>query len=418
MKIKNKSINQIFELINQEQLRQESTINLIASENYTSKEILQAAGSILTNKYAEGYPGSRYYAGCQIVDKIEDKARELGKQLFKTEYINVQPHSGSSANFSVYSSILKPGDTILGMDINAGGHLTHGYKKNFSGKIYNFIGYGVSPEDEHIDYDEIEILANQHQPKVIVAGASAYSRFINFKRLEEIAKNNHALLMVDMAHIAGLVAAEVHPSPIPYADIVTSTTHKTLRGPRSGIICAKADYGTKMDRAIMPGSQGGPLMHVIAAKAIAFAQALEPDFKQYQTQVIKNAQVMAKTFADLGYRIVSGGTDNHLFMVDLSVKNSSDSIEKITGKIAQETLELCSITLNRNLIPFDTQSPMVTSGIRIGTPAVTTRGMKEQEVKQIVYWIDEALCKRSDQSFLNKLKSEVEALCKQFPIPE
>jgi glycine hydroxymethyltransferase len=413
---KNETITRLFGLIDEEQTRQENTINLIASENYASKEILQATGSILTNKYAEGYPGRRYYAGCEVVDKIENLARDLGKHLFETEHINVQPHSGSSANFSVYLSLLKPGDTILGMSINAGGHLTHGHKVNFSGQLYNFIGYGVSPEDEHLDYDEIELLANQHNPKMIVAGASAYSRFIDFERLEKIAKNNNALLMIDMAHISGLVAAGVHPSPMPYADVVTSTTHKTLRGPRSGMICSKADYAQKIDRAVMPGSQGGPLMNVIAAKAIAFSQAIEPEFKVYQQQVLKNAKAMVKAFSDLGYRIVSGGTDNHLFMVDVSSKNFADSIEKITGKTVEETLEKCSIILNRNLIPFDTQSPMVTSGIRIGTPAVTTRGMKEKDVAQLVHWIDEAIHKRADEAFLKALKSEVEIFCSRFPI--
>lgn len=415
---KNEAIPHLFELIDQEKKRQESTINLIASENYVSHEILQATGSILTNKYAEGYPGRRYYAGCRVVDIIENLARDLGKKLFETEHINVQPHAGSSANFSVYLSLLKPGDTILGMSINAGGHLTHGHKVNFSGQLYNFVGYGVSPEDERLDYDAIELLANQHKPKMIVAGASAYSRFIDFERLKKIAQNNNALLMIDMAHISGLVAAGVHPSPMPYADIVTSTTHKTLRGPRSGIICSKAEYAQKIDRAVMPGSQGGPLMHVIAAKAIAFAHAMEPEFKGYQQQVLKNAKAMVNAFSDLGYRIVSGGTDNHLFMVDVTSKNSPDSIEKITGQVVEETLERCSIILNRNLIPFDTQSPMVTSGIRIGTPAITTRGMKEKDAVQVVHWIDEAIHKRADEAFLARLKTEVEMLCSRFPIDQ
>ena len=410
-------IKHIENLIKQEQLRQETTIDLIASENYASKAVLAASGSILTNKYAEGLPGARYYGGCQIVDEIENVARDLGKRLFNAEHMNVQPHSGSSANLAVYFSQLKPGDTVLGMSIAAGGHLTHGHKINFSGKLFNFIGYGVSPENEQLDYDEIEILADQHQPKMIVAGASAYSRTIDFKRLAAIAHRVKALLFTDIAHIAGLVATQLHPSPIPYADFVSSTTHKTLRGPRGGIIMCKKDYANTIDKSVMPGSQGGPLMHVIAAKGIAFAEALQPEFKTYQEQVLKNAKAMANEFKHLGYRIISDGTDNHLFLVDLTSKFSSDSgALKINGKLAEETLEKCGISLNRNLIPFDTQSPLITSGMRIGTPAITSRGLQEKECRQIVHWINEALLDHENSVVLNGIKEQVEAMCKNHPI--
>jgi len=413
------SASSIFSLIEQEKERQDRCINLIASENYASSHVMAATGSVLTNKYAEGYRSSRYYGGCQVVDKVENYARDMGKKLFNAEHINVQSHSGSSANMAVYLSCLEPGDTILGMNINSGGHLTHGHPVNFSGKLYNIVSYGVSPENERIDYDEIELLANQHSPRLIIAGASAYSRVIDYAKLEEIAKNNHALLLIDMAHIAGLVAAGLHPNPMAYADFVSSTTHKTLRGPRGGFVCCKADYAQRLDKAVMPGAQGGPLMHVIAAKAIAFDEALTPEFKIYQEQVIKNAQAMTNAFQDLGYRIVSGGTDNHLFLVDLKSKSFDDvltSSEKITGKVVEETLEKCSIILNRNLIPFDTEKPMITSGIRIGTPAITTRGFTEKEVCQIVHWIDEAITRRHDDLFLSSLKKEVESLCARFPI--
>ncbi len=402
-------MNTIFNLIKAEEEREQKTINLIASENYAPKNVLLATGSVLTNKYAEGYPGKRYYGGCEIIDKVELYAIEQGKKLFNCEHINVQPHSGSSANFAVYLSCLNPGDTILGMNLSAGGHLTHGHKVNFSGKIYNFIAYNVSPENEQLDYDEIELLANQHQPKMIVAGASAYSRIIDFAKLHEIAKRNKALLFVDIAHIAGLVAAGIHPSPIPYADFVSSTTHKTLRGPRGGIIMSKIEHAQKLDRAVMPGSQGGPLMHVIAAKAIAFDNALNPEFKTYQEQVVKNAKIMAQEFINLGYRIVTGGTDNHLFLIDLRNKN-------ISGKEVEKLLEQSGIILNSNSIPFDPTPPTVTSGIRIGTPAITTRGILEQDVLKIVHWIDEAIKNRLDNNFSKKLKVEVESFCKKFPI--
>lgn len=408
--------SKIFELIKKEENRQESTINLIASENYAPIEVLKAAGSVLTNKYAEGYPGKRYYGGCEIIDEIEDYAREVGKKLFKAEHINVQPHSGSNANLAVYLSSLNSGDTLLGMSLAAGGHLTHGHKINFSGKIFNFIPYGVSPETEQIDYNEIEILANQHKPKMIVAGASAYSRFIDFEKLQKIAKNCNALLLIDMAHIAGLVAAGIHPSPIPYADFVSSTTHKTLRGPRGGLICCKLEHAQILDKAVMPGTQGGPLENIIAAKAVAFELGLKPEFKKYQEQVVKNAKAMVEEFKSLDYRIISGGTDNHLFLVDLKSKFKDTATLSITGKIVEQALEKCKINLNRNLIPFDKESPLKTSGIRIGTPAITTRGFGEKEAKQVVHFINEAIYKRDDEKFLSSIKIEVEKLCNLFPI--
>lgn len=411
----------IFDLINEEKIRQEQTINLIASENYASYAVCKAAGSVLTNKYAEGYPGKRYYAGCDVIDKVELHAIEMGKKLFEAEHVNVQSHSGSSANMAVYLSQLKAGDTVLGMSLSAGGHLTHGHKVNFSGKLFNFISYGVSSETELIDYDEIELLANQHQPKVIVAGTSAYSRIIDYQRLYDIARKSKSVLFVDMAHIAGLIAAKLHPSPMPFADIVSSTTHKTLRGPRGGLICCKADFAQKIDRSVMPGTQGGPLMNIIAAKAIAFEEALQSDFKIYQEQVLKNAKKMTEEFKSLGYRIVSGTTDTHLFLLDL--KNNSTNINntginrcEINGAVVEDALTKCNIVVNRNAIPFDKEPPMITSGIRIGTPAVTTRGFKEKEVVQVVHWIDEAIKKRDDDIFLEKLKLEVINLCKKFKI--
>lgn len=398
----------IFSLIKQEQERQEASINLIASENYASSAVLQATGSILTNKYAEGYPGARYYSGCQIIDQIEAYAIEQGKKLFGADHINVQPHSGSSANFSAYFSILKPGDTILGMSLTAGGHLTHGYPINFSGTLFKAITYGVNPETELIDYEQIEQLVAQHKPKLIIAGASAYSRLINYQKLAAIAQAYGCSLLADMAHIAGLVAAKVIPSPVPYADIVTSTTHKTLRGPRGGFICSKLDLAKAINKSIIPGTQGGPLMHVIAAKAIAFEQAQTPEFIAYQHQVIKNAQTMAKTLQALGYRIVSGGTDNHLFLIDLQ--------GKITGKEVEELLGQCGIMVNRNTIPGDKLSPTIASGIRIGTPAITTRGFKEQEAQELAILIDAAIKNRNKTHYLEIIKKKVQALCKQFPV--
>lgn len=396
----------LFDLIKEEELRQSNTIDLIASENYAPPEIMKAVGSVLTNKYAEGYPGRRYYGGCEVVDKVENYAMDMGKKLFECEHINVQPHSGSSANLAVYFSQLQPGDTVLGMSLSAGGHLTHGHKINFSGKLFNFISYGVSPETELLNYDEIDVLADQHKPKMIVAGASAYSRIIDYQKLHDIAKRHNALLMIDMAHVAGLIAAKVHPSPVPFSDFVTSTTHKTLRGPRGGFVCCKGEYAKALDRSVMPGCQGGPLMNIVGAKGLAYELALLPEFKTYQEQVIKNAKAMAKTFADLGYRIVSGGTDTHLFLVDVTC-NDCLTGQEITGVMVEDTLAKCNIIINRNGIPFDKKSPMVTSGIRIGTPAVTTRGFVEKDVIQVAHWIDEAIKKREDDAFLNTLKAKV-----------
>lgn len=404
----------LFHLLNQEQERQEQNLSLIASENYASAAVLNASGSVLTNKYAEGYPDKRYYGGCEVVDVVEEYARHLGRNLFQTEHINVQPHSGSSANMAAYLSILKPGDTVLGMDLKSGGHLTHGHKINFSGKLYNFIGYGLSPETEQLDYTLIAQLADQHKPKLIIAGASAYARTIDFKRIADIAQTNQSYFMVDMAHIAGLIAAGAHPSPMAHADIVTSTTHKTLRGPRGGFICTKKDLGAALDKAVFPGVQGGPLMHIIAAKAVAFYEASQVSFKVYQEQIIKNAQTMCSAFQQLGYRVVSGGTDNHLFLLDLRSKKFGS--QTLSGATAETTLTQCNIILNRNLIPFDPAPPLETSGIRIGTPAITTRGLQEKESLQIVQWIDEALTYHQDTQKLSNIRKEVEKMCAQFPI--
>jgi glycine hydroxymethyltransferase len=401
--------SRIFSLIRNEEERQESTINLIASENYASKAVLAASGSVLTNKYAEGYPGKRYYGGCEVVDEVEDYARDLGKKLFGAEHINVQPHSGASANFGVYLNLLNPGDTVVGMSLAAGGHLTHGYKANFSGKIYNFVPYGVNQETEQLDYEEIETIVQQHKPKMLIAGASAYARLMDYERLAKIAHNADALLMVDMAHLAGLVAAKVIPSPIPWADVVSSTTHKTLRGPRGGMICSTQALASTIDKAIMPGTQGGPLMHVIAAKAVAFEEAMHDSFTRYSAQIIKNAKIMAQTFTDLGYRIVSGGTDTHLMLIDLRHAG-------VTGKEVEELLGTCNIIVNRNAIPFDTQSPLITSGIRIGTPAITTRNMGELESERIAVLIDEAIRNRNNARILGHIKTKVSELCGSFPI--
>lgn len=403
--------NLILRLINEEKEREENTLNLIASENYASKNILAAAGSVLTNKYAEGYPGKRYYGGCDVVDKIETISIDLCKKLFKTEHANVQPHSGSSANMAVYFSILKPGDTVLGLDIASGGHLTHGHKINFSGKLYNFIPYGVNKETELIDYNELEFLAHKHKPKLIVCGASAYSRIIDFSKISSIAKSIGAFMLADIAHISGLIAADLHPSPYT-SDFISSTTQKTLRGPRGGFVCStNSELGLKIDKEIMPGMQGGPLMHIIAAKALCFEEALQSEFKTYQKQVLANAKIMATTFKDLGYRVVSGETENHLFMLDLRSKSA-----ELTGKAVEETLAKCNITVNRNLVPFDTAKPMLTSGIRIGTPAITTRGFKEVGAVQIVHWIDEAIKNRENTKFLENMGVEVLKMCKQHKI--
>lgn len=403
-------------LIAQEQIRQEQTINLTASENYVSHDVLTATGSVLTNKYAEGYPGKRYYGGCQAVDSVEDYARNKARELFGTEHANVQPHSGSSANMAVYFATLQPEDTVLGMHLASGGHLTHGHSLNFSGKLFNFVSYGVSPQDERIDYEELEILADQNKPKMIVAGASSYARAIDFQRIAAIAKRVNAIFFVDMAHIAGPIAAGLHQNPAPYADIISSTTHKTLRGPRGGMILSTEQYATAIDKAVMPGTQGGPLMHVIAAKAVAFDEALTPSFKKYQEQILKNAKAMANEFKNLGYRIVSGGTDTHLFLVDLRSKFSESTQAKVTGNVVEKTLEKCNIVLNRNMIPFDPEKPLVTSGIRIGTPAITTRGLIESDARTIVHLIDEAIHARDNEEKLKHIRTQVIQICANFPI--
>lgn len=398
----------IFDLINTEKDRQESSINLIASENYTSKEVRETTGSVLTNKYAEGYPGKRYYAGCAIVDEVEQIAIDRCKTLFGAEHANVQPHSGSQANMAAYFAILKPGDTILGMSLADGGHLTHGHPVNFSGQLYSVVQYQVDPKTELIDYDEVERLAQTHKPKLIIAGASAYSRSIDFERFARIAKKVGALLLADIAHIAGLIAAGLHQNPFPYADIVTSTTHKTLRGPRGGLIMCKKEFTERVDKAIMPGTQGGPFMNVIAAKAVAFYEAAQPSFKTYQQQVIANAQQLAKELQKLDYRIVADGTDNHLFIVDLHSK-------QITGRQAELALEKAGITVSRSCIPNDPEKPWVTSGIRLGTPAVTTRAMKEKEMATIATLIDKVLSD-PDEDKLKEIRSEVEKLCSSFVV--
>ncbi|UZW12502.1 serine hydroxymethyltransferase [Clostridium pasteurianum] len=401
------SDQKVYEIIEKEHARQEDNIELIASENFTSKAVMEAMGSYLTNKYAEGYPAKRYYGGCHIVDQVEDLARDRMKELFGGDHVNVQAHSGSQANMAVYFSVLKPGDTILGMNLSHGGHLTHGSPVSFSGKLFNVISYEVNKDTETIDYEELRKKAIEHKPKLIVAGASAYSRIIDFKKFREISDEVGAYLMVDMAHIAGLVAGGVHPSPVPYADFVTTTTHKTLRGPRGGAIICKEKYAKELDKTIFPGMQGGPLMHIIAAKAVCFGEALKPEFKEYAQQVIKNAKVLAEELIKYGFRLVSGGTDNHLILIDLTNKN-------ITGKDAEKLLDSVRITANKNTIPFETKSPFITSGIRIGTAAVTTRGFKEEEMKKIAAFINEAIEKRDED--LTELKEKVTALCNKFPI--
>lgn len=402
----------IFEAIQKEYDRQNSNIELIASENFVSEAVMEAQGSVLTNKYAEGYPGRRYYGGCEYVDVSETVAIDRAKALFGAEHVNVQPHSGSQANMAVYLVALEMGDTVLGMNLSHGGHLTHGSPVNFSGKFYNFVEYGVDKETELINYDEVRKLALEHKPKLIVAGASAYSRTIDFKKFKEIADEVGAKLMVDMAHIAGLVAACLHPNPVEYADFVTTTTHKTLRGPRGGMILCKEEYKKEIDKTIFPGIQGGPLEHVIAAKAVAFGEALHSDFKSYQQQVIKNAQVLAQTLIDEGFRVVSGGTDNHLVAVDVK-----GSIE-ITGKVAEETLDKVGITCNKNTIPFDQEKPFVTSGIRLGTPAATTRGFDESAFEEVAKIISLALKHTDDEAKLNEAKERVHALTSKYPLYE
>ena len=400
---------EIADAITREYNRQKNTLELIASENIVGPAVMAAQASVMTNKYAEGYPGKRYYGGCENVDIAETKAIERAKALFGAGYANVQPHSGSQANMAVYFALLNPGDTIFGMDLSHGGHLTHGAAASFSGKLFNFIHYGVAKETGTIDYDRLAELAKKHRPKMIVAGASAYPRFIDFEAFRDIAKSVNAYLMVDMAHIAGLVAGGVHPSPVPYADIVTSTTHKTLRGPRGGLILANEELGKRLNKEIFPGIQGGPLMHVIAAKAVAFKLALEDSFKVYQRQIVKNASTLAGFLMDNGISLVSNGTDNHMMLVDLSNLN-------ITGKIAEHKLELAGITVNKNIIPFDTQSPFVTSGIRIGTPAVTTRGMKENEMKQIGGFIVDVLKHSDNDETIQRVKENVNQLCANFQL--
>lgn len=402
----------IFEAIQKEYDRQNSNIELIASENFVSEAVMEAQGSVLTNKYAEGYPGRRYYGGCEYVDVSETVAIDRAKALFGAEHVNVQPHSGSQANMAVYLVALEMGDTVLGMNLSHGGHLTHGSPVNFSGKFYNFVEYGVDKETELINYDEVRKLALEHKPKLIVAGASAYSRTIDFKKFKEIADEVGAKLMVDMAHIAGLVAAGLHPNPVEYADFVTTTTHKTLRGPRGGMILCKEEYKKEIDKTIFPGIQGGPLEHVIAAKAVAFGEALHSDFKSYQQQVIKNAQVLAQTLIDEGFRVVSGGTDNHLVAVDVK-----GSIE-ITGKVAEETLDKVGITCNKNTIPFDQEKPFVTSGIRLGTPAATTRGFDESAFEEVAKIISLALKHTDVEAKLNEAKERVHALTSKYPLYE
>jgi glycine hydroxymethyltransferase len=402
---------EIARALEQEVEREAKTLELIASENFVSEAVLEALGSVLTNKYAEGLPGKRYYGGCEFVDVAESLAIERAKRLYNAEHANVQPHSGAQANQAVYMTVLKPGDTVMGMNLAHGGHLTHGHPLNFSGKMYKIVPYGVRKDTETIDYDELERLAMEHKPKLIIAGASAYPRTIDFPRFADIAHKSGALLMVDMAHIAGLIATGLHPTPFPHADFVTTTTHKTLRGPRGGMVFCKAQFAKDLDKIVFPGIQGGPLMHVIAAKAVCFQEALQPEFREYQKQIVANAKVLCETIAADGFRIVSGGTDNHLMLVDVFSKG-------ITGKDAEHALELASITVNKNAIPFDVNPPMKASGIRVGTPAVTTRGMKEPEMRQIGHWIAEVLNHWQDESVARRVRVEVEKLADQFPLYE
>lgn len=401
---------EIYEAIRGEKKREQEKLILIASENYASQAVLKAQGCLFTNKYAEGYPGRRYYGGCEFVDIAETLAIERAKALFGAEHVNVQPHSGTQANMAVYLAMLKPGDTILSMSLAHGGHLSHGHAVNFSGSIYHPVFYGVRRETGVIDHDEVEKLAREHHPKMVVVGASAYSRIFDFKRFREIADGCGALLMVDMAHIAGLVAAGIHPSPVPYADFVTSTTQKTLRGPRGGLILCKAQYAKAIDRAVFPGTQGGPLMHVIAAKAVAFQEALTEEFRLYQRQIVVNATTLAAAIVRRGFKLVSGGTDNHLMLVDLTPQG-------ITGKEAEEALDLAGVTVNKNAIPYDERSPAIASGIRLGTPTVTTRGMKEPEMEQIAEIIEAVLSDRTNHRLLKSVRARVKALCRRFPLP-
>jgi glycine hydroxymethyltransferase len=400
---------EIADAIRDEQHRQNSGIELIASENFVSRAVLEAAGSVLTNKYAEGYPGKRYYGGCEFVDVVERAAIARAKALFGADHANVQPHSGAQANMAVFFTVLKPGDTVLGMNLAHGGHLTHGHPLNFSGKLYTIVPYGVRKSDERIDYDEIDRLADEHKPKMIIVGASAYPRIIDFARVRAAADRTGAAVMTDMAHIAGLVAAGIHPSPVPHSDFVTTTTHKTLRGPRAGMVLCREQYAKDLDRSVFPGVQGGPLMHIIAAKAACFKEAAEPAFKEYQLQITANAKRLAGALSSAGFRLVSGGTDNHLMLVDVFSKG-------ITGKAAEATLGAAGITVNKNAIPFDQNPPMVASGIRVGTPAVTTRGMREPEMDIIGELIARALKTPDDAAALGMIRTEVETLCRKFPL--
>ena len=402
---------QIADLLRDEARRQATGLELIPSENLVSEAVLEAMGSIFTNKYAEGYPGKRYYGGCEFADKVEQLAIDRAKDLFGAEHANVQAHSGTSANIAVYMATLKPGDTVLGMNLAHGGHLTHGHPLNFSGRMYKFVAYGVRQEDERIDYDEVEKLAHEHKPRMIVAGASAYSRVIDFERLGKIAKAVDALFFVDMAHIAGLVAAGVHPSPVPHADIVSTTTHKTLRGPRGGLVLSRAAYAKELDRLTFPGLQGGPLVHTIAAKAVCLKEAMEPSFREYQKQVVANARAMAGSVAKQGFRIVTGGTDNHLFLVELHSRG-------LTGSDAEKALDRAGITVNKNAIPFDPLPPMKAGGIRLGSPSVTTRGMREAEMEQIGKWIAEVLGYIGDAATEQRVRQQVAELAGRFPIYE
>ena len=400
---------QIAAAIDNETRRQHEGLELIASENFVSEAVLEAAGSVFTNKYAEGYPGKRYYGGCEFTDVVENLARDRAKQLFGAEHANVQPHAGSQANMAAYAAVLQPGDTILGLNLAHGGHLTHGHHLNFSGKTYKIVPYGVTKETETIDYDELERLAEKERPKMIIGGGSAYPRIIDFARMRQIADKVGALYLVDMAHFAGLVAGGVHPSPVPHAQIVTSTTHKTLRGPRSGMILSKADLGPAIDKTVFPGMQGGPLVHIIAAKAVCFSEAMQPEFKDYARQVVANAKVLAETLAAEGFRIISGGTDTHVMLVDVFAKG-------MLGSEAEKALGEAAITVNKNAIPFDTNPPLKPSGIRIGSPALTTRGMKEAEMRQVGRWIADVLQHRTDTAVLAKVKRQVLELAEAFPL--
>src|SRR4051812_9232868 len=400
----------IFEAIADEEVRQRDELELIASENYTSAAVMEAVGSVLTNKYAEGLPGRRYYGGCEFVDKVEQLAIDRAKALFGAAHVNVQPHSGASANQAVYYATLEPGDTVLAMDLAQGGHLTHGMKLNFSGRWYPTVGYGLDPTTERIDIDRLASLAREHRPKLILAGASAYPRTIDFDRIAEIAREVGAIFFVDMAHIAGLVAAGLHPNPVPVADFVSTTTHKTLRGPRGGIVLCKKDWAKKLDSAVFPGLQGGPLMHVIAGKAVCFGEALRPDFKAYAAQIIANAQVLAEELTRAGFRLVSGGTDNHLILIDMGSKG-------LTGKIAEAALGRAGITVNKNLIPFDTRKPMDPSGIRVGTPALTTRGMREDAMRQLAAWMVTVLNAADDAAVAERVRGEIREFVRDYPVP-